>query len=249
MNEPGLKILLFIVAYNEEKSLPGLLREVREKAGLEGRRYEMIVIDDGSTDSTRQAAEDRGMKVVRHPVNLGIGAAEQTGLKYAQKNHYDVAVRIDGDGQHPPESIAGLVEEVVSGRADLAVGSRFVRRSTDGFKSTWMRRMGIRYFSAVCFMLTGKRIKDPTSGFRCFGRDSIELLTQIPPADFPEVESFIEAVRGGLRVGEIAAPFRARKGGASSIKFHHSIYYMIKVTMAVLVAALRKKPLEKKRET
>ena len=248
MKGPGQKILLFIVAYNEEKSLPGLIRELREKIGPASSACEMIVVDDGSTDSTRQAAGDLGMKVVRHPVNLGIGAAEQTGLLYASKNNFDVAVRIDGDGQHPPESIAGLLEEVVSGRVDLAVGSRFVRSSTNGFKSTRLRRIGIKYFSALCFMLTGKMIKDPTSGFRCFGRDSIELLTEIPPADFPEVETFIEVVRCGLRVGEVAAPFRSRKGGASSIKFHHSIYYMIKVTMAVLVAGLRRKPMKKKRE-
>lgn len=246
MNSEKQKVLLFIVAYNEEKNLGPLISEIREKVKLRDFECDLVVVDDGSSDATSRVARESSARVLRHPVNLGIGAAEQTGLLFAKKHHFDIAVRIDGDGQHPPESVEVLIAEVAGGRCHVSIGSRFVDEAADGFKSTRLRRIGIKYFSFLCRLLSGKRVKDPTSGFRCFGRESIGLLTQIPSQDFPEVESFIDITRCGLDIKEVPAAFRSRKEGFSSIKFHHSVYYIVKVTLAILVASMRKKP-EKER--
>jgi glycosyltransferase involved in cell wall biosynthesis len=239
MQQQDPRVLVFVVALNEEKSLGPLLDEIRDTIGSRSGAWELVVVDDGSTDRTGAVAASRGVRVLRHPVNLGIGAAEQTGLLYAKKMKFQVAVRIDGDGQHSPESIADLLEELDRG-AHLVIGSRFLGSAGGGFRSTLLRRMGIRYFSLLCFLLSGKRVKDPTSGFRCFAPESISLLTGIPAQDYPEVESFIEASRSGLRVREVAARFRPRSGGESSISAIRAAYFMVKVTLAVLVASLRR---------
>jgi glycosyltransferase involved in cell wall biosynthesis len=236
------KVLVFLVAYNEEKTIGELIGEIREKVDLGGLPWEILVVDDGSRDRTGAAARGRGVRVIRHPVNLGIGAAEQTGLLFARRSGYDIAVRMDGDGQHPPEAVGSLVREVAGGAAQLAVGSRFVDRRTGGFRSTLLRRIGIGYFSLLCLFLTGRRVKDPTSGLRCFGRESIELLTRLPASDYPEVESFMDAAGSGLAVKEVPVSFRSRKSGASSIRFFQSIYFMVKVSMAIMVSALRGRP-------
>jgi glycosyltransferase involved in cell wall biosynthesis len=240
MQAHDTRVLVFVVALNEEKSLGPLLDEVRDAIGARGGRWELVVVDDGSTDRTGAVAASRGVKVLRHPVNLGIGAAEQTGLLYAKKMKFDAAVRMDGDGQHGPESIGEMLEELGRG-AHLVIGSRFLDGAAGGFRSTLPRRLGIRYFSLLCFLLSGRKVKDPTSGFRCYAPESISLLTGIPAQDYPEVESFIEASRSGLRVREVAARFRPRSGGASSIGVLGAAYFMVKVTLAVLVAVMRRK--------
>jgi glycosyltransferase involved in cell wall biosynthesis len=236
------KVLVFLVAYNEEKNIGELIGEIREKVELGGLAWELLVVDDGSTDRTGAVARSRGARVVRHPVNLGIGASEQTGLIFARRIGCDIAVRMDGDGQHPPEAAWSLVREVAGGEAHLAVGSRFVDRRTGGFKSTLLRRIGIGYFSWLCRLLTGRRVKDPTSGLRCFGRESIDLFTSLPPSDYPEVESVMDAVGSGLTVKEVPVHFRSRKSGVSTIRFFQSIYFMIKVSLAIMVAAFREPP-------
>lgn len=234
------KVLLFILAYNEERNLRDLICEIGEKVDLGEIEWDLVVIDDGSSDSSGQVASTCGVKVIRHPINLGIGPSEQTGIIFAARNGYDIAVRIDGDGQHPPESVADLVGQVASGRAQMAVGSRFAGGMTEGFQSSLLRRIGIRYFSLLLFLLTGRRIKDPTSGFRCFGRESMNLLARLPPPDFPEVETLLGALRSGLEIREVPVAFRPRRSGLSSIRFYHSAYFMVKVTMALVVTALRK---------
>ncbi len=240
MQEREQRVLVFVVALNEEKSLGPLLDEIRRTIEPRGGAWELVVVDDGSTDGTGTVAASRGVRVLRHPVNLGIGAAEQTGLLYAKKMKFRTAVRVDGDGQHCPESIEDLVAEQDRG-AHMVIGSRFVSGRGDGFRSTLLRRVGIRYFSLLCRLISGKRVTDPTSGFRCFAAESISLLTEIPAQDYPEVESFIEASRSGLLVREVAARFRPRTGGVSSIGAFRAVYFMVKVTLAVLVAAMRKK--------
>jgi glycosyltransferase involved in cell wall biosynthesis len=244
-NQP--RALLFVVAYNEEKNLGALIAEIREKVRLPGWQWDLVVVDDGSSDGSGRVAAGCGARVLRHPVNLGIGAAEMTGLLFARKRGYDLAVRMDGDGQHPPEGVADLVAAVAEGKAHLSIGSRFVDGSAEGSRSTFLRRIGIGYFSLLCFLLTGKRIKDPTSGFRCFARESIEALTAVPAQDYPEVESFIDASRWGLRVLEVPSRFRERRGGASSIRLVRSVYFMIKVTLAILVASIRARPVREHR--
>ncbi len=198
-----------------------------------------MVVDDGSTDSTGRVAREAGARVLRHPVNLRIGAAEQTGILLALREGFDAAVRLDGDGQHPAAGIGPLVDELLSGRADMAVGSRFIDRGK-GYLSTPARLVGIAILSSLMRILSGARVTDPTSGFRAFGPRAMRLIAALPASDYPEPETVIDARRAGLRHVEVPLPFRARTEGTSSIGPLRAVYYMSKISLAVLVAAVRR---------
>jgi glycosyltransferase involved in cell wall biosynthesis len=194
-------------------------------------------VDDGSTDGTSEAARGLGFRVLRLPMNLGIGGAVQAGYLWAHEHGYDAAVQFDGDGQHEAASMPALLEPIRTGTADMVVGSRFLG---DGeFRSTLARRVGIRYLARLIRLRCGARVTDSTSGFRAAGRAAIALFARGYPSDYPEPESIAIAARAGLRVVEVPARMRDRAHGASSITLLRSVLYMVKVSVALVLLPAR----------
>ncbi|RRF99259.1 MAG: glycosyltransferase family 2 protein [Coriobacteriaceae bacterium] len=228
-----MKVLLIIPAYNEEASILGVVRSI-ERAG-----YDYVVIIDGATDRTLEICKDNGLNYINLPINMGIGGAVQTGHMYALRNGYDIDIQVDGDGQHDITYVPALVKAIQNG-ADLAIGSRFMEQ-TDGFQSSSARRAGINWLKRGIKHVTGLTIYDSTSGFRASGRRAIELFAKSYPSDYPEPESIVAAYNHGLTVREVPVKMRERQGGKSSINFRRSIYYMIKVTLAIWIEGHRNK--------
>lgn len=222
------KILVIIPAYNEEKSIVSVVESVA------GAGYDYVVVNDGSTDSTLRICREHGINVVDLKCNLGIGGAVQTGHKYARMHGYDVDIQFDGDGQHDVAYIPALLEGIRSGN-DLVVGSRFLADGVSSFRSTFMRRVGIAWLSKLLRLVTGQRFTDPTSGFRACGPRAIELFARFYPVDYPEPESIAEAHRKGFAISEVPVSMNERVAGESSIHKLSSIYYMVKVTLAILI--------------
>jgi len=232
------RLLIVIPALNEQEALRALIDEVlRVRAELPC-ACEVVVVDDGSTDSTVGVAEKSGVRVVRLCRNLGIGGAVQTGLRLAYREGFDYAVQVDGDGQHPPSEIARLLDRLrVLPPPDMVVGSR--RLELRGYQSTPARRLGQLWLRVWLYLVCRLRVTDPTSGFRLYGPKALALFQQTYAYDFPEPESLAVACAGGLRVVEQSVEMRQRQGGRSSIAGLTSVYYMIKVTLAVALAYLR----------
>lgn len=227
------KRLVIIPAYNEEASIINTVKSIQEKA--EG--FDYIVINDCSTDNTGQICEENKFNVIHLPQNLGIGGAVQTGYLYGYRNGYDVAVQVDGDGQHDPAFLTRMAEYMEKNQVDMVIGSRFIEKK--GFQSSGMRRLGIRYFTGLIKILTGEKVTDPTSGLRMVNRDVMEFFSENYPNDYPEPESVVAILKRGKKVKEIPVIMRERTGGVSSISPKKSIYYMIKVTMAILIECIR----------
>jgi glycosyltransferase involved in cell wall biosynthesis len=221
-------------AYNEERNVARVLAELRElDPGLE-----VVVISDGSTDRTAEVAAAAGALVIRLPFNLGIGGAVQTGFRYAWEEGYELAVRLDGDGQHDPTQLPAIVAPLVAGEADIVVGSRFL--GTGAYRSSKARRIGIRVLARVVSLIVRQRLTDTTSGFQALNRRGIALYAQDLPRDYPEVEGIVMAIRHRLRVREVPVTMRDREHGRSSIGAPASVYYMIKVLLAVFVDLFRR---------
>ena len=236
----ALRRVAIVPAYNEEASIARVVDELRAfDAGLE-----VVVIDDASTDRTADAARARGAHVVQLPFNLGIGGAVQTGFRYAWERGFDIAVRVDGDGQHDPGELAAVVAPVLADEADIAVGSRFIGGA--GYRSSRPRRVGIRLLAWIVSALTRQRITDPTSGFQAANRLGIRLFAADYPHDYPEAEATVMVFKHRLRLREVPVRMRARESGRSSITAVRSVYYLVKVVLAIVVAIFRRKavPLE-----
>ncbi len=231
-----MRVLALVPAFNEAANLPRVLDGLRAAAGA--LRQDVAVVDDGSSDDTAAVARGWGALALRSPVNLGIGGAVQIGYLWARAHAYDIAVQIDGDGQHDPADIAALVGPLLEGRADLVVGSRFLEAG--GFRSTSLRRAGIRYLSALLRLRCGARFTDPTSGFRAAGPRALDLFAASYPSDYPEPESLALAVRAGLRVVEVPVRMREREHGDSSIGALRTLYYLLKVTLALVLLPIRR---------
>jgi len=197
-------------------------------------------VNDGSSDETAARAREAGAVVLTLPVNLGIGGAVQTGFRYAQLHDYDVAIQVDGDGQHPPEEIPRLLEVMEREGADIVVGSRFLGRK--GYRSTPARWLGNRLFSFVVSAASGRRVTDPTSGFRASGRRAIRMFVRDYPQDYPEGEALVMARKAGFVVREVPVEMHERAAGESSITMAHAPYYLVKVVLAIAVGLLRKIP-------
>jgi len=227
------KRLAVLPAYNEEKNLPALYRELREKAP----EYDVLAVNDGSTDGTLACCRENGIPALDLAVNLGIGGAVQAGYRYAAEHGYGIAVQVDGDGQHDPAFLESMYEKLLSEDADMVIGSRFLER--EGYQSTALRRQGIRYLSRLIRLLTGKTVTDPTSGFRMVRRPVIEVFAEDYPQDYPEPESLVRLLRQGKKVVEVPVRMRERSGGASSIGKSASMGYLIKVTAAILLERMR----------
>ena len=233
--------------FNEEanirKTLEGLLKA--QKDGI------AVVINDGSSDGTAneiKAMNDERVVLLDLPFNSGIGTAVETGLLYACRNNAQYAVKFDSDGQHLPEEIDLLLEPLRKGEADMAIGSRFVGHHSGGFKSTFLRRVGIRFFQFLSFVLTGHAMTDSTSGFRAYNRKALEFAAKYYPSfDYPEPEENILFLKNKFRLKEVYCKMNLRQGGESSIGPMKAVYYMIKVSLAMLLAAMRPiKPERKK---
>ena len=224
------RVLVIIPAYNESEAILDTVNDVIATG------FDYVVVNDGSTDATLDICRSNHVNALNLPQNLGIGGAVQAGHKYAKKFGYEIDIQVDGDGQHDPSYIVALVEQVDAG-SDLVVGSRFLEK-TEGFQSTAMRRLGIAWLSGV--IRTHRTVTDPTSGFRACGPRAINLFCEDYPTDYPEPDSIVTALSRGLVVSEVPVCMRERQGGMSSISGFSSIYYMIKVTLAILISAFSK---------
>ncbi|MBN1967352.1 MAG: glycosyltransferase family 2 protein, partial [Anaerolineae bacterium] len=224
-------VLVIIPAYNEAANIAGVVAQVR--ASVPG--ADVCVVNDGSGDNTSQIAAAAGAIVLNLPYNLGIGAAVQTGFRYAFRQGYAVAVRIDGDDQHPPTSIPPLLAALAEDGADMVIGSRFLAAGDAGYKGSLPRRVGIRVLASVIGLITGQTVTDPTSGFLVANRRAISFCAHAYPHDYPEPEARVLMHRAGLRVREVPVVMRARAGGVSSITVGGSVYYMSKVLLALLI--------------
>ena len=223
------KILIIIPAYNEEENIEKVVNNIVENFP----QYDCLVVNDGSLDHTGDLCEKNGYAVLNLPINLGIGGAVQAGYLYAKKYKYDIAIQIDGDGQHNIAYAERMIELLEDGEADVVIGSRFIRK--EGFQSSGARRAGIKLLRTLIRICTGTRVYDVTSGFRAVNRNFIEIYSKDYSSDYPEPEAIVTAVMYGGRIREVPVVMNERQGGVSSIKFWNSVYYMIKVTLAILV--------------
>ena len=228
--------LAVVPAYNESATIARVIDAIHRDAP----DYDILVIDDGSTDETSPIARAAGARVARLPYNLGIGGAVQAGFVYANEHGYDYVAQVDGDGQHDPGEIGRLIEPLLDGRADLVVGTRFAEGG--GYRGTPARRLGIRFFAAVVSMLMRQRVTDTTSGFRAANKDAIRLFATDYPHDYPEVEAVLMLHHHRLSMREVPVRMYSRGGGLSSISNGKSAYYMIKVLLALGVGLARKRP-------
>jgi glycosyltransferase involved in cell wall biosynthesis len=233
-----VRLLVIIPAFNEQVALKGLLEELRAMPKLDGVQLESVVVDDGSADLTAEVARTGQARVLRLCRNVGIGGAVQSGIRLAHREGFDAAIQLDGDGQHPPSEIAKLVEHARGSNApDIVVGTRY--RDKDNFRSTLLRRVGSWWIRTLLRVITRVRVTDPTSGYRLYGRRALRLFGDTYPYDFPEPESLAIARARGLTIAEVSVQMRERQGGTTSITGFSPIYYMFKVTVAVVLTYVR----------
>jgi len=236
-----MKVLVIIPAFNEAANITQVITSLYAECPT----ADLLVVNDGSLDQTGQQAEKTGLaRVINLPCNLGIGGAVQTGFLFACLHGYDVALQFDGDGQHLAAEIPLLLEPLYKDEADVVIGSRFCFNS-QGFKSSPLRRIGIKIFSLLNSLLIKQKITDNTSGFRAYNKKSFTFLAELYPADFPEPEAVIMLGKNGFRIREVASRMRERQGGQSSIRGFGSAYYMLKVLLGIFMGALR--PLMKRK--
>jgi len=232
----GSRRLVIIPAFNEARSLPGVLREVRAAAP----DFDVLVVNDGSADATSEIARSEGCGVLDLCFNLGIGGAVQAGFKYAVEGGYDVAVQVDGDGQHPADQIEALSRPILEGGFDMAVGSRYLVPGR--YEGGLLRRLGNAVLSRMCSLLCGQRVTDSTSGFRAFSARALAYLAHRYPTDYPEPESIVLLARRGMRITEMPVKMRERQYGRSSITGLRPLYYMIKVGLALVLDVIKEAP-------
>ncbi len=234
-----MRVLLIVPAYNEEQNIQETAERILRFRPQGDYELDYLVVNDGSQDGTERICRERGFPCLSLIENLGIGGAVQSGYLYARRMDYDVAVQFDGDGQHDIGSLDALLEPLLAGEADFCIGSRFLGPKSD-FRSTAARRVGIRWLSSLIALLTGVRISDPTSGFRAAARPVIEEFSQRYPVDYPEPESIVQLLKKGCAIAEVPVNMFERDAGSSSINLKESVYYMFKVSLAILVARFRK---------
>ena len=229
-----MKKLVIIPAFNEEGNLEKTIKDIKDNAP----DFDYVIINDCSTDKTLEMCRRHGFSYLILPVNLGIGGAVQTGYRYAYYHGYDIAVQFDGDGQHSASHLEDMVTTLIDTESDMVIGSRFIEK--EGFQSSGLRRIGIKYFTGLIKLLTGKKITDPTSGMRMVNKKLLEKFTDEYPKDYPEPESVVTILSEKYKVTEIPVVMNEREEGVSSISLKNSVYYMIKVSFAILIARMKK---------
>ena len=229
-----MKKLVIIPAFNEEGNLEKTIKDIKDNAP----DFDYVIINDCSTDKTLEMCRRHGFSYLNLPVNLGIGGAVQTGYRYAYYHGYDIAVQFDGDGQHSASHLEDRVTTLIDTESDMVIGSRFIEK--EGFQSSGLRRIGIKYFTGLIKILTGKTITDPTSGMRMVNKKLLEKFTDEYPKDYPEPESVVTILSEKYKVTEIPVVMNEREEGVSSISLKNSVYYMIKVSFAILIARMKK---------
>jgi glycosyltransferase involved in cell wall biosynthesis len=227
-----MNILIIVPAYNEEPNLPQTLQNIRTTEP----KADYIVINDCSTDRTKEFLRETNIPYLDLPVNLGIGGGVQTGYRYALEHSYDIVIQFDGDGQHDAAYIKDLIAPIESGQADVVIGSRFITK--EGFQSSTMRRFGIGFLSSLIHFLCGVKVKDVTSGMRAVNRKMMEEYARNYAQDYPEPEAILTAGLIGARIQEVPVQMHERQGGTSSINALRSIYYMVKVSIALILTRL-----------
>ncbi|MDP6529398.1 MAG: glycosyltransferase family 2 protein [Gemmatimonadota bacterium] len=230
-----MRVLAIVPAFNEEGTVGGVVRELLARCDAD-----VVVVNDGSTDGTSAEARRAGARVLDLPLNLGIGGAVQAGFVMALREGYDVAVQVDGDGQHDPSGIDALLAPIAAGEADFVLGSRYAQPGD--YRAPIARRLGMVVFSAAVSAMTGRRLRDTTSGFRASGREVLAYCAEHYPRDYPEVEALLLLSRAGFRIAEVPCPFRERTEGRSSFTGGKAAYYMVKVLLALFVGLFRGTP-------
>lgn len=234
------RILLIIPAYNEEECLLNTYNKIIKYNRENNTKYDVIVINDCSTDGTLKICKENNIPVISLVHNLGIGGAVQTGYKYALENDYDIALQYDGDGQHDVNYVSNIIKPIIEGDADFVIGSRFVEDNVSEFKSSFARRIGIKLISFTIKVVTGKTLKDVTSGFRAANKLVIADFAKSYPIDYPEPITNTELLKKNYRIKEVGVSMNEREGGKSSIHSWKNVYYMINVVLSVLVVGIRR---------
>ncbi len=224
-----MKILVIVPAFNESENIEKVIQTI-ENCDVD---VDYLVVNDCSTDNTKQILANDRASYINLPVNLGIGGAVQAGYVYAVENDYDIAIQVDGDGQHDPAYISKLIEPIVNDEADMVIGSRFIEN--EGFQSSALRRTGINFLSFLIRIMCGVKVCDVTSGFRATNKKLNELFSKEYAQDYPEPEAIITSVRNKARIKEVPVVMLERIGGESSIKSFKSLMYMIKVSVSIIV--------------
>lgn len=229
------KICIIIPAYNEEESVSGVIKQVRRHCPA----ADIVVVNDASYDSTAHQAAAAKVVVLNLPINLGIGGAMQTGFKYASRNGYDIAMQVDGDGQHDPQFIPRLLEVLEQDKADVVIGSRFLKPI--GYTSSVVRLFGIRLFAYLIGLVTNRRIFDSTSGYRAYNRAALTFAARHYPSDFPEPESIVAFLRNGFRIKEISVVMKPRLGGRSSVRPMKGTYFVFSNAIAIVLSGFKRR--------
>lgn len=238
-----MKVLVIVPAYNEESNIVNTVNKIIKYSKKSNNEIDYIVINDGSSDNTKEICRKNKYNTINLIQNLGIGGAVQTGYKYALNNNCDIAIQFDGDGQHDENYIDDLVDEIKEGY-DFVIGSRFIS-DLSKFKSSSTRRVGIKIISFLIKLCTGKKIYDPTSGFRAANKDVIKIFANHYPVEYPEPESTTELIKRGYKVTEIPVEMHEREFGTSSIKPLKSIYYMFSVSLSIIISSITKKDVKR----
>ena len=227
-----MKTLVIIPCYNESQNICQVVENLRAACP----QVDYLVVNDCSTDNSVEILRAQGYNYLDLPVNLGIGGGVQCGYRYAREHGYDVTVQMDGDGQHDPAYLEAVIAPVAEGRLDMCIGSRFIK--CEGFQTSFLRRVGIRFLSGMIWLLTGRHVRDVTSGYRACGKALTNLFADQYAQDYPEPEAILRSVVAGYRVGEVPVVMAERQGGVSSIRAFKSIYYMIKVSLSLVIYRL-----------
>jgi len=239
VTEGVYRIAAIVPAFNEEEAITSVVNDINQLAAEKQLLIDVIVVNDCSKDSTSEIISKINCIAINLPINLGIGGAVQTGFKYALENGYDFAIQIDGDGQHPASEIPKIISAAVNGNLDVVIGSRFITK--EGFQSSAFRRIGISYFKWLNHLLVGTVIFDSTSGFRLINRKVLTIVSEYYPDEYPEPEAIIVYSLNNFKIGEVSVSMKDRQGGVSSIGTFASVYYMLKVTLAIIFTFIRMK--------
>lgn len=234
-----MKVLIIIPAYNEEENILKTCKNIIDYNKKNKTNFDLVVINDGSKDRTEEILNENNINHIKLIHNLGIGGAMQTGYKYALEKNYDIAVQFDGDGQHDIKYVKTIIDPIISGKADMVIGSRFIDKHSSEFKSSMARRIGINLISSVIKIKTKKKIYDTTSGFRAVNKNIIEYFSNSYPTEYPEPISSVEVINNKNSIKEVPVSMNEREGGTSSIKSWKTAYYMVNVILSILL--MRKK--------